>query len=88
MKNITHEQMKRFCNSCNCKLYSFEPIDSEKTEYHLVVNTGVIGSMPEFSVTKNHFKGIGEHKQINLTNKWLKYLDELKSAFEETNFSL
>lgn len=63
-------------------------MNSEKSEYHLVVDTGVYGPMPEFSVTKKHFKGIGENKQINLTEKWLKYLDELKSAMNETIFSL
>ena len=88
MKNITHEQMKLFCKSCNCKIYIFEPIDIDESEYRLVVNTGVSGKMPEFSVTKNHFKGIGEHKQINLTEKWLKFQQEIKTAFEESNLSL
>lgn len=88
MKNLTHEQMIKFCQLCNCKLYTFEPANAEKTEYHLVVNTGVVGPMPEFSVTKNHFKGLGENKSINLTSKWLKYLDELKSAMNETILSI
>ena len=84
MKNITHEDIKKFCKARNCKLYSFEPINEEKTAYHLVVNTGF--GYPEFSVSKNKFEGIGENKAINLTNAWIKFQEEISS--NETILSL
>ena len=82
MKNITHEHMKKFCNARNCKLYTFEPINDEKTEYHCVINTG-FGKMPEFKVTKNQFVGIGENKCIDLSTQWLKFQNEIRSIENE-----
>ena len=86
MKNITHEHMKKFCKSRNCKLYSFEPVNDEKTVYHLVVSTGF--GYPEFSVSKNKFEGIGENKCINLTTAWIKFQEEIKYSVNETILSL
>ena len=80
MNNKMHEHMKRFCKTRNCKLYSFEPINDEKTVYHLVVNTGF--GYPEFHVSKNKFEGIGENKAINLSNAWVKFQEEVSSTNE------
>jgi len=80
MNSILHENMKKFCKVRNCKLYSFEPINNEKTKYHLILSTGF--GYPEFYVTNNTFEGIGENKSINLTHQWIKFQEEISSKNE------
>ena len=63
-------------------------MNPDQSEYHLVVNTGIMGSMPEFSVTRKQFKGLGEFKNFNLTDKWLKFQKDIELAFEETVLGL
>lgn len=88
MSNVTTEHMRKFCESCNCKLYSFEPKKGSLQEYIVLVDAGVFGTLPKFSVTSTSFKGIGDYHNFNLSEKWVKFLDEIKTNKTEECFGL